>query len=411
MTNSYTKHKIAKNHVVEVIIFLAFFISTMSYSRFFSLGILKYVSIAATIAIFLYRSRGIFDREKFKIATIIVLILTFFTAFQDTTLSQKATSFFFYVVLVTWLFFGNQIFENRMDVWAGVLGVLSAQGYVIITTWGLRAQQLALISNTRHRVYWGFMHPNFLASFSEGIILAVIVLYVLDATRKSHIKQLAYGMLIVISFYLIMVSGSRTALISVGMFLIFLTLGVARERLRKWSVVGMIFIVIGSVFAFIRVYQSYLSEDTSFVSRFNAGLMKVTARTMIVGNGMVSQAELNLENLNGTHGEVALVSLFYKNGLIGIVAYVAIFGFIFYSISLIKDARRKMIVKSLVFSVLIGSFGEPFIVNITNVFPMMIFLLISCLTFGNSSSLRQCEILPDFLDSTKSGEPMSQGRG
>ncbi|WP_262316605.1 hypothetical protein [Lacticaseibacillus parakribbianus] len=314
-----------------------------------------------------------------------MLALIFSCMLQQTSIVDKASSAFFYLILISWTQFGDLIISNMSDLSSATFGLFAAELMTICLTWSLRAQQLASPYSTRVRVFWGFTHPNMIGSLAEILIFAALTLLILQWKKIFRtIKWYALLIIAVQSVYIIKVSDSRTSLFSTIVFVGFLALEWLRRVSKKWFLFVLISLLPVVTLVAVNFVQSYLLNDVAFMSRLNFGLMKATPLTALVGNGMVSNADLNMSNMNGAHGEMAAALLFYKNGISGIIGYVAIFGNLWLHLRVQANHLQKIIGAALLSAILVGSIGEAYIVNITNVFPMLGLILLSSLTYNQN---------------------------
>lgn len=372
----------------NALIFMSFFISVIAYVKDFNLASIKYIGILVTIAIVIKNLNGIIEKRRAIVSLIVLTILISSCLFQDTTILQKMISIGFYFVLVFWLFFGEKIFRNTGSIKSALFGITSATFLGIMLTWSDRSMQLSNYFNSRSRVWWGFTHANTLGSIAECMIIgALCVLFINKGIIGRKKKVFYYVCLILAGVYLLQVTDSRTAMISV----IALVFVMGTSLLKKVDAVTRFFLVLFFVLLVCIISYKFLTgyalTDEAFTARLNAfSDMKVNPLTFFVGNGMVDTSELNMANANGGHGEIALVQLFYKNGILGVIAYILIFGYLFLRINQIKSSRRRKLSNAVIIALLVGSIGEAFLVNITNVLPMFLFILLSSLIFGDYDS-------------------------
>ena len=97
-----------------VIIFIIFFLQTMSFVMTLNLNSLKYISIFLLngLVIFNCIKKGV-RRNEFISYLILFIILLLSCAFQSTSISGKITSIVFYVTFLIWTLLSYKIINKR----------------------------------------------------------------------------------------------------------------------------------------------------------------------------------------------------------------------------------------------------------------------------------------------------------
>ena len=360
-----------------IYIYVCFVVVTLSYVPSLPFG--KYKMIAVAISI-IYPLVSMVSKDSMQKQDLILIFVLFYSALlQDTSIFQKFMSLFFYVTLIMWSLHGNEIMKNLSCIYSSGMGIATGIFIGLMYSRNEILVQLSGVFNSRRRLYGGFSHPNSLGAMATAALVALFT-YTVVKTRKTRKERFFLSAIKALLFIVLLETKSRTALI---MFIVFL--GVYNlHYVKKLKLIYQYFVyfllVLGIVFIFYYFVTSYAQEDVAYAGRLKIfNTMVVTPKIFLVGNGMVGAASLDRTNTGGGAMEIAWVMLFYKNGIIGIIAYIYILYYIARQILLINNTKRKWLAIAVLSSMLIGTLGEAYIVNITNVLPMMEWILVSTL--------------------------------
>lgn len=365
--------------------FIAFFVAVLAYDTAINLAYIKYISIGVLIFLAWFRTKGKLQRSRMIVVIPVFLILVVSCLFQDTTFSEKLTSILFYATLVSWIVYGDNVYRNTFEIFSATIGTYVGMIYVIITSWGLTAQQLALTSESRQRMWWAFPHPNTLGSICAAIIIVMISLYFLQGKHQSRIQTLISSGIIISTGVILFLTDSRTAEITVLIFVVLLLMWKLRKISKNIRVIIYLFISLVLVYSVYVFVDKYALNDQAFQMRMSIfSRMIITPMTALFGNGMVDASSLNVTNINGGNYEIAWVTLFYKNGIVGILSYLVLVLFLILRSRLIIFYRRRWLIGAILLELFVGSFGEALIINLTNVSPMLVIPFLGALVFSNA---------------------------
>lgn len=378
---------------------------TVSYIEPFNMAFLKYAAVLVSI-IFIFAGTN----SKVKKSELIPFTLMFSAfviscLFQDTTLLQKGVSIIFYFTLLSWTFFGRYLISSPIVLLKMAAGIFWAMTIGMFLTRNESLQQLDNVYNSRRRVWGGFTHANTLGSICvAGIILIICYVFFLkkSSVRKSDIIKISIMLCTFLGF--LYLSKSRTSLIVFIMFCCVLLLKYIRKFKKNSRLYIVLILIVGSSAIIYLFAAEYALSDTTFLMRLQS-----TEKTDIielpfwVGRGMLRTEDVQNILTPGTYTEIAWVMLFYKNGVIGIILYI----FLIYSIYKIykknlHQNKQPLMFWAILISMLVGTLGEAYIVNITNVISMVEFLLLNY--YSHSQDISN-ELTSPFNSSTPPALP------
>lgn len=374
---------IKKEHKLMIM----FFLTTISYVESLGLSSLKYVSIAYSIFIIVNSliKKG-FKKKDFKVSLILFLPLSISAIFQNLTITQLIFADFFYLSLILWSLFGYKVIKEQEDILGSAVGILMGLIFGLIISFDIVISQMNSIYNSRNRMWGGFSHPNQLASIALSACIGIILYLYLNGSLNINKKILLYFS-IVISIIILYLTKARTSWIAVIVFFVVLNI----NKIQRWNnrskiLFHMVFIF-GSLFIGYYYYTEYALSTDSYLVRLRIfDTMRVSWKTFFVGNGMTNASSLDRSNSGDGAMEIGWIMLFYKNGIIGIIAYLCIFWNWWKGILKSNDYKIKYAFSAVFFSFLITSFGEAFIAAITNVLPMFFLIIMSSLSKNSQKS-------------------------
>ena len=144
---------IKKNLKLElVVIWLIFFLQTMSFLMTLNLNFLKYISIFILNGLVILKciKNGINEKDL-VIFLILFIILLLSCAFQNTLISGKISSIVFYITFLTWSLLSYKIINKREQILYVVYGISIAVIIGLVITFNEVLSQLASIYNSRTR--------------------------------------------------------------------------------------------------------------------------------------------------------------------------------------------------------------------------------------------------------------------
>ena len=357
-----------------------------SYVTIWDVNNIKYFAIILSLIGMYFKGSITLERNKIFFYSLLMFIFIVSTLFQPISISQKILAIGFYVVLLSWLLFGYKLITTPNTFLRMAEVMLIAVAVVLFFSVDLINSQLGNIYNIRRRVWGGFTHANTLGSICVSGIMFIICYLVLD-NYKSFERRKKMLILILLSMFLavLFITKSRTSLAMLIVFVGIVCLPVLK-RFEKHSRIISIFtgIVVVIILSYLFLSE-YALNDQAFILRLNSfNHSSSSLYSFMFGMGMVDARTVQNSMLSRNSLEIAWVMIFYKNGLIGLITYLLLF--IYTAFAVKKKSlppKQKVLFWATYFSMLIGSFGEAYIINITNVISMVQFLLLS--VFANNS--------------------------
>lgn len=370
-----------KSTFKNIIIFLIFFFQTMSFVMSLNLNNIKYVSMIllnGLIIIFCIQN-GIKKNELFSFF-ILLILLTASCTLQSTSISGKVTSIIFYITLLIWTLFSYKVIDNTVYIVYISCGILFGVIVGLLLTFNEVVVQLDSIYNPRSRLWGGFTHPNHLG----GIISSSIIgLYVYNFTNKIEEKKLKilYTMTIIFLIILLYSTKSRTSWIVTIVAIVVMNMRYISTKPKVVKLITYCIIIIGSLCISYFFIREYALQQDAFIGRLRIfETMTVTPNTFLVGNGMVNASSLDRANTNGGAMEIAWVMLFYKNGIIGTISFISIILILVKRLTRVTNINQIWAFRGILVAFMVGTLGEAYLVNITNVPALFNWVMLSVLS-------------------------------
>ena len=359
---------IKKNLKLElVVIWLIFFLQTMSFLMTLNLNFLKYISIFILNGLVILKciKNGINEKDL-AIFLILFIILLLSCAFQNTLISGKISSIVFYITFLTWSLLSYKIINKREQILYVVYGISIAVIIGLVITFNEVLSQLASIYNSRTRLWGGFTHPNHLGGIVSSAIIGLYTYKFLGGVKLKNKKY--YYLSLIVLIVLLYATKSRTSWIVTIVAITVMNIKFISTKQKSIRILLYSLLVFGTIFIGYFFITEYALQDTAFTGRlaiFNT--MEVKPKTFLVGNGMVNAANLNRENTNGGAMEIAWVMLFYKNGIIGVLTFIIIILILLGRLKKVKNINQVWAFRGILIAFMIGTLGEAYMVNITNI--------------------------------------------
>lgn len=366
--------------VDSIIIFLIFFLQTMSFVMTLNLNNIKYISIFILNGLVMCHcmKKGI-KRHEFIAYLVLFIILLVSCSFQNTSISGKVSSIVFYITFLIWTLLSYKIIYKRRHILYIVYGITVAIVLGLVLTFNEVLVQLASIYNTRSRLWGGFTHPNNLGGIISCAIIGLYT-YKFIGNIKDKNKKYYYSMLIILIF-LLYATKSRTSWIVTIVAIVVMNIKKINTMDKSTRFVLKILLIAGGIYISYFFFTEYALQDGAFNGRLKIfDTMEVTPRTFIVGNGMVNAAQLDRSNTNGGAMEIAWVMLFYKNGIIGVISFIATIAILLLRIRRVKNINQVWAFRGILIAFMVGTIGEAYMVNITNVPSMFNWIILSVLS-------------------------------
>ena len=192
---------------------------------------------------------------------------------------------------------------------------------------------LLLISNEAVRdqlaFYAGIGRPRFQGCFSNpnslGFIASMIMVMLVVAYRGRGLRRGFFVVALIVTGLLLLGSGSRTAWFATGGMLVILLTVMAMQGMKSTSARVLTVIVgVSVIVALLVECFAFLSNDVTFQLRAKT-LLKVDFADpqTLVGIGYVSSEDIRqVTSVAGGDVDMLIVSLLYRVGIVGVVAYV-----------------------------------------------------------------------------------------
>lgn len=339
---------------------------------------LKYVGIGILVMMVIcemLRRRKI-ERDRILLSCIcsgILLIAVVFQWLSGLSPSQLLEAIAYVITFNCIAIFGDHIFRDAKDLYCVALCI----SLITIVDWAmsiplLRAQ--AVIMPMRRRMWGHFSHPNMLG----GTLMAACAMLSVYRRRslflsKKRLRRIA--LLQICLIIMIYLTDSRTSMISLAVFFAVLYGYEMIRRGKRIRVTRLLVLLLIAGVIGVFVFAAYIAKIETFTGRLSAiGLYSANFDEILFGKGLMGAAG----NDNGGN-EVAWLTLFANMGLCGVVTFaIVLFCLLFWGRRFVK---RRGIVYATMAMFMVGSIGEAFMVNLTNVMPLMVWTMLSNLCF------------------------------
>lgn len=361
----------------SIIIFIIFFLQTMSFVMTLNLNNIKYISIFMLNGLVVINclKRGI-KRREFILC--LILFITLFTtcAFQNTSFSGKISSIVFYITFLIWTLLSYKVINKKKHILCIIIGIATAVILGLLLTFNEVVVQLASIYNSRNRLWGGFTHPNNLGGITSCVIIGLYAYKFIGGIKEKNKKY--YYLFIFIFIFILYATKSRTSWIVTIVAIIVMNIKFIECKQKSVRIMLYILLAIGSIYIGYFFLMEYALQDGAFIGRLEIfNTMEISLKTFFTGNGMVNASDLDRTNTNGGAMEIAWVMLFYKNGVIGVVAFITVILVLLRRIRKINSINQVWAFRGILVAFMVGTLGEAYMVNITNV-PSMFNWIILC---------------------------------
>lgn len=320
------------------------------------------------------------QKNELLIFLILLILLTGSCAFQNTSISGKITSITFYITFLIWTLLSYKFINKRVHILYISCGILFGVVIGLVLTFNEVISQLASIYNTRSRLWGGFTHPNHLGGIISSSIIGLYVYNFIIKIEKRRNKFL-YRIVLLTLIVLLYATKSRTSWIVTIVAIVIMNLRYISTKPKVFRIIMYVLLVIGSIYIGYFFITEYALQQDAFTGRLLIfETMEVTPDTFLVGNGMVNAANLDRTNANGGAMEMAWVMLFYKNGLIGVISFISIILVLIKRLKRVENLSQLWAFRGVLTAFMIGTIGEAYMVNITNVPSMFNWVMLSVLS-------------------------------
>ncbi|WP_211750176.1 hypothetical protein [Paenibacillus sp. Marseille-Q4541] len=297
------------------------------------------------------------------------IIFSDFISIMLTTISYFLLFFYSFFILPNFLRLeGISFYSLIKNVFYSISGVMLFS--VIISIGDPLAYHLDPTS-LRNRYYAFFDHPNFLGLYSTLGIIVTILMFSLCKMKLSLVTIPFY-------LYLIILSGSRTALIMSFIFILFVMFMNVSTKLLRFIFINPIAIFF--LFA-ISIILITMVNSESFIDTLDKLLSnRITIWTDLIASNKSSlmhflfgQGNLNSEVSRDNY----YVSVLIDNGMIGLGAFLIMITLVIRTLLMNKKIDKvHMYAAILMFIVMLYSFSESIFYTLGNVFSLFLWVLV-----------------------------------
>ena len=239
--------------------------------------------------------------------------------------------------------------------------------------------QLASIYNSRSRLWGGFTHPNNLGGIISCAIIGLYTYKFIGGIKSKNKKY--YHLILTILIFLIYATKSRTSWIVTIVAIAVMNIKIISTKEKSVRILLYTLLTMGALYIGYFFLTQYALQDGAFTGRLAIfSTMEVTPKTFLVGNGMVNASSLDRTNTNGGAMEIAWIMLFYKNGIIGVLSFITVILILIRKIKKVKNINQLWAFRGILISFMIGTVGEAYMVNITNVPAMFNWIMLCVLS-------------------------------
>lgn len=360
-----------------ILITMIYFIITLSYLEIFkNISNVKFIGIFLMDLFmlkeyFLYKQK--FVKKELYILISVMYLFGLISLLQGHNIGYYVYSLFYGFQLSVLFIYSHKLFESTTDILFASAGILLALIMGILSV----PDAFLLQGYGRLRAYGGFLHPNTFGATSFSVMVGII-LHLLFV-KKNILIKLFEILLIIFLMYCCIKSDSRNAIYASIIYLILLILikkfFINKNKHNKVIVFYVAILISGVSFYFL---ITSMNEDFYFTlfHRLNTIFLvnQQSVFNILFGNGLISSG---LSTIAGT--EFSIASILLRVGIIGICIYLYLFCYSIRKNMLNYDKIKQKIFYCLLIIFLLCSTTEAYIINITNVLPMLFLPIITAI--------------------------------
>lgn len=343
--------------------------------------LLKYVALAVMVCYLLSTgARERFDPVRIAFAVAGVAILVLEVVFQEPDCSSlRSIGLFclvgFFAVL------GSRAFGSYEIVYRCGLCCTLLIGILLLLSYSECVRQMTFyLSTGRLRLKGCFSNANSLGHIAAVVSFMAIAARIRFASSKREKRLSEVSLLLCLGYVLL--SGSRTALACVVSFLAVASYFSVEERFktRNARILGRLVVVVVVLGVLAISFQSVL--DGYLLSGRIIGWTGIGTKESFTGYGYVSSAgAAELVSIAGGPIEMLWMSVYYRVGIIGILAYALIF-----AASIYGKGNKGYLLFALLVALFVQAIGESYLTSVMS-FPS----LFDWLLLGSFSYLESLE--------------------
>lgn len=378
--------------IKEMNIFISFFLITISNSIFFtSLGINNIFEIMGyMILIYNILKSYIQNKQNVNICLFLCILFIFFIGILLQNNLEYLIKFrlclsMFIIASISVISKGyiSSLNEIRIISYSIFIGIIFST--ILACLGGNDLFSLAVEGSISSLGFnGGLQHKNY---FSVDVIAVFIGLYYYNIYQDKRKWDKIIMMLMIVLLFL---SNSRGGYIIFIIFLLVFNIRYIKKIKREQRKILFGIIIFIGVCVLVYFYNLILSNSASYLVRI-IGLVNFIDYYsndwfyIIFGNAEMAFSNMdnsyneNVRSVLGWEGttELAILSIFIKNGLIGFIGYILIFWQFIKVILQTNDFRYKIMISSVLISFIISSSIETYIVNMHIVYGTFCYIVLS----------------------------------
>lgn len=381
--------------IKEMNIFISFFLITISNSIFFtSLGINNIFEIMGyMILIYNILKSYIQNKQNINICLFLCILFIFFIGILLQNNLEYLIKFrlclsMFIIASISVISKGyiSSLNEIRIISYSIFIGIIFST--ILACLGGNDLFSLAVEGSISSLGFnGGLQHKNY---FSVDVIAVFIGLYYYNIYQDKRKWDKIIMMLMIVLLFL---SNSRGGYIIFIIFLLVFNIRYIKKIKREQRKILFGIIIFIGVCVLVYFYNLILSNSASYLVRI-IGLVNFIDYYsndwfyIIFGNAEMAFSNMdnsyneNVRSVLGWEGttELAILSIFIKNGLIGFIGYILIFWQFIKVILQTNDFRYKIMISSVLISFIISSSIETYIVNMHIVYSTFCYVVMAGLS-------------------------------
>lgn len=369
-------YRVRKKTLVETLLFSAFFIITISYAdlvgSYGMWNMVKYAGIGLLVAAAFFRAGNVFRYSP----KIFGMFAYFFVITLISVMTQKLSAgnaimalcyppiLFFYVMA------GRYILKTPTDMRRAAAGIISGVILVLILSVDQSLQQIIRTSSLgRLRIYGAFSHPNMYASMLLGAIVLLDAAYRQDDCAHKRALCKHWTVILLLSL-LILLTNSRTTMILEFVYFAVIYYDVLKKKIvkRDWKLYLMVVLVVLVAGGLVVLFGYVLQQETIAMRLDDYERFSLDGIEILFGHAFTSSK-------TDVSFEFAPYTILYRLGLLGLLGFmVLLMTFVFRSYRRRKRCGMVPLACSIMFA--LSALAEGYIINITNLFSCVMYLLI-----------------------------------
>ncbi|OON88459.1 hypothetical protein BXO88_01315 [Oribacterium sp. C9] len=376
----------------NIILFVSFFLIYFSNCYVFFDTFISKIILYAGLLILLGYEFVIMLKTKAIKRILLILFCAVLSSIgflnQNLIVSKKIVLLLSMIIIFSLLLGGNNLIRRKRDLLsirnAIVLGVVL--NCIICVSSGYSLLQQTLGDREILVFNGGMFDKNY---FAYSWLVAFIISYLDFAYFRKTLKRYLN---VLVACVVLLVSGSRSAILFVVFFVAILNQEIILRSMKRFRRMVVYLMLISGIFVTYLLYTKILVNSSTFMLRINglinlADYVSTNIRGLVYGMSEIafvsSDYQNNIRRVLGWDGtcEAAILGIIIKNGLFGIIAYtIAIIRNIQEFKNKKKNQKEKLLFWALFICSLLSCFIESLIIDVKYVFAPFIFIFLASLT-------------------------------